>query len=106
MGAAGNQLMVQSKVQRFGELTDSGVSDWVPRAVGKLVCGLPLRTEPEGSGVEAMCQHPARFPHLGTALTPDIQAGSRSPFSGRRQRTGEVSLGNWKESSREKCITI
>lgn len=65
MGAAGNQLMVQSKVQRFGELTDSGVSDWVPRAVGKLVCGLPLRTEPEGSWVEGYVPTPSKISSPG-----------------------------------------
>lgn len=57
--------MVQSKMQRFGELSDSGVSDWVPRAVGKLVCGVPLRTEPEGSGVEGCVPAPSKISSPG-----------------------------------------
>lgn len=61
---------------------DSGVSKWVPRAAGKLLSGVCLR---------AVHTPPARkLAHLETPLLPGIHAGSRSPFNGRRQRTGEV----------------
>lgn len=61
---------------------DSGVSKRVPRAAGKLLPGVCLR---------AVHVSPARkLAHLKTPLLPGIRAGSRSPFNGRRQGTGEV----------------
>lgn len=103
MGATGN---LQSKCKGLGNLLTLVPQTGSPGLLESwsVACfsGLSLRA----AGWKAVCQHPARFPHLGTALAPEVQAGSKSPFNGRRQGTGEVSLGNWKESSCEKCVTI